>query len=447
MPLKNNIRRLSRRKFLATSTLSAFGLAAYPGLSASPGISGKANILFDKTLNNSPALSAPLAINSGSELKLGVLTTRSIIYPEMSNSLLAGMQLYFDLFEPAPGGRNLQLVAQENGGSYTRSRSNVSKLLVETGGALLAGITNPANLSTRYSDVVAQQKALFLAGSSGENVSRDGDTSANLVHSSLMSWQSAWTIGNWAAAKFGKKALVMSSFYESGYDALYAFQLGFESAGGQVVKTVITGSPSNPAVSTEAALLDAVKETRPDVVYAAYSGSEALEFVKAYSQSGLGKDLPLLGSPFLTDETWLAQQGDNALNIYSVHPWSAALDSAQNKAFISAYRDRYGKLPDTFAVLGFEKARLIAGGLNAASGDPARTSLFRDGLLEAGSANSFKADSLLGSLYLRQVQKTPDGEYANVVLASPGKAPGQEVLPAAWLSSPKTGWSHPYLGL
>src|SRR5262249_55244148 len=148
---------------------------------------------------------------------------------------------------------------------------------------------------------------LLLVSDAGADAVEPVRGGGSVFFDSLGYWQASWAMGDWAARNLGRRAVVAASLYESGYDSLYAFQPGLEEAGGEGVETCVTHVP--PATHDTGRAIAAIRRAVPDFVFAAYSGQPAVDFVRAYADSGLARRVPLAGSSFLVDETLLPAMG------------------------------------------------------------------------------------------------------------------------------------------
>jgi hypothetical protein len=176
------------------------------------------------------------------------------------------------------------------------------------------------------------------------------DTGANLPETdqtmpvaTLDVWSAAWITGHWAASALGRRAVIATSFYDSGYDSLYALHRGFETAGGEA-EVFLTHRPDHVDFAGLAQLID---EKRPALVFAAYSGREAAEALPYLAGFGI----PVVGSPLLT-ETALS---DAALGVFTVLPWAEDLPASRD--FAAAY----GAGVNAFGSLGDRAAGMLAG--------------------------------------------------------------------------------------
>jgi branched-chain amino acid transport system substrate-binding protein len=426
--------RISRRTLFKKAGLVAGALAA-------PLVGGTGSALASED--------ARTPTGAASTLKLGLLLPQSQRFPGMSNSFLAGMRLYFGQRNGQVAGRQIQLVTREYGALPSAAAAQAEELVAGAGVGLLAGLLGAAIPGT-LGRLLQERRVALVASSLGANVLRSGSQHPYVVHNSLGHWQASWALGRWAAQHVGTTALVASSFYESGYDADYAFQLGFEAGGGRVVKSVVTHQPN--ARGSVAALLELIKQTRPALVYAAYSAQQGTGVLRAFKEAGLDKSIALLGSGFLTDEAYLASQGSAALGVRTALAWARGLQTVENLAFVRAYRGATGAAPNAFAVLGYDAAHLIAQALAAREGDASA-----DGLMAAFARASFASPrgpvavdpatlELSGPLYLRQVRRGGAGAE-NVMAGKLAALPAGNGALAELRASLKTGWSYDYLAV
>ncbi len=283
----------------------------------------------------------------------------------------------------------------------------------------------------------------MLEATVGEHASAPGKPNPYIFYNSLNYWQANWALGAWAAQNLGRRALMISSFYESGYDGLYAFQRGFEISGGSVLETLVTHRPAKTSDFSQ--IPHFIQKLKPDVVYAAYSGQSGLDFLQAYAHAGLAGRLPLVGSSFLAEEFVSADLGRAAFGVKTCQSWAVNLAAPTNQEFQKAYQKYAGKAADIFATLGFDTAGLLVEALQLAHGrvDPAQ-SLIR--ALERASFEGPRGPLVMNAnthatgsrLYLREVRRI-DGTPNNAVL---DVLTGPD-LPLKY--GVKTGWLNSYL--
>jgi len=432
--------RLSRRAFLRRFGVAATTLAAGQLMSACSNDTTSASKSDLGSASERMAASFPTARQD--RLRVGLLLPQSQLYPAIGANFRAGMDLF--LAQSSGADRPITLLAHDYGTTPSTALEHANELISNDQVDMIVGSLSSGIAATLHPLLHKHQMPL-LVSNIGANLTRDDRNSPYIIRNSFSYWQSSWALGHWAAGNLGRQAFVVSSFYDSGYDSLYAFQLGFESAGGTISTTKITHLPSDAGALHP--LMAEIQQTQPDLVFAAYSGPQAGDFVRAYADAGLSARIPLLGSGFLVDESLLSQQGDMALGIKTVLPWARTLNLPANQAFTGAFQNFSGRPADPFAVLGYDTARLIG----TAAGSAGDTDQLRQAL--AGTAfdsprGVVQMDKTLleirTPLYLREVRAGAGG-LSNAVIDTLPAVPMLDDQLAALRASTKTGWSNAYL--
>jgi branched-chain amino acid transport system substrate-binding protein len=442
MPKQPGDVRVSRRTFLRR-----FGAAA-GALTVGQLISACSNNSAASLPRNVDQAAKLIAIHSPAAqkdtLRVGLLLPQSQIYPAIGANFRAGMDLF--LAQRSSADRPISLIAHEYGTTPSVAIEQARELISTDQVELIVGSLSSGIAATLH-PLLHERGMPLLVSNIGANMSRDDRYSPYIIRNSFSYWQSSWALGRWAAGNLGKQAFVASSFYDSGYDSLYAFQLGFESAGGAITSTKVTHLPTDPGELHT--LMAAIQQAQPDLVFAAYSGSQANDFVRAYADSGLSAHIPLLGSGFLVDESLLPQQGDAALGIKTALPWARTLDLPANQAFTSAFQDFSGRPADPFAVLGYDTARLIAQCACNTSGPDQLRQALATAAFESPRGSARMDETLLEintPLYLREV-RAGAGRLSNIVIDKLPALPTNNAGIAALRANERTGWSNTYLAV
>jgi branched-chain amino acid transport system substrate-binding protein len=375
-------------------------------------------------------------------LRIGLLSPPSRLHPLLGRNLADGLRLGLR----HANATGVTIVEADAGSSVHSAVDAIRTLLADGQADLLVGAVLPS-VGAEIGPLLERSGALFIGTDGGANLVRPEEQTARAFYNSLGYWQANWAMGAWAARHMGRTAFVAASLYESGYDAISAFRLGFEAAGGRVVETAVTHRPPEP--TDWPAFAAAVRQARPDFVYGLYSGAEAISFVRAYDRLGLARQFPLAAAPFTVDETLLPELGQAAVGIRSCHIWSAALQTPENQAFKAAFAAAAGRSPDSFALVGYDTAFLIAGALRSAgslSGLPdalasSQWSSPRGRLKMTPSTHSSAAP-----LYVREVTRV-GGQVENTVIATVTGPAESDASLASLRTGLRTGWVHAYLGV
>lgn len=416
---------VSRRRFVKLAASMA-GIIAFPTLLGAQERSSTA-------ARTRMGVSAPMTI--------GVVVPNSTVHPTMGSSFLDGMRLFAHQDDVRLSNRPLSFIPAMYGTRLSLARTRIRDLIVDEHVNMIIGLMSIEAVAGLGGMFETYEVPLVVAGA-GMNVVRAGVSNPSLVASTLGGWQSAMALGHWAGGHLGDYALTTASFYESGYDALYAFQLGFEGAGGRVTSMpVVQGSDFGMMQ-----VIDFIEQTQPDVVYASYCGQQAIDFVRAYARAGLSRRIPLLGSSFLVNEEVLSEQGAAALGIMSVQAWVPGLQTAENRAFVAAYQSFVGCPANSFAALGYDTAQFIDALLVASSerheGRDVPTSGFSHGVRGTIRWDQVSHE-MVGPLYLCEVQG--DTIPRNVVREELMRIATSDQRVVALRAGTKTGWLNGYL--
>jgi len=105
----------------------------------------------------------------------------------------------------------------------------------------------------------------------------------------------------------------------------------------------VVGEEYYPLGSTDfGSLINKIKLKRPDAIYAIIVGGSNVAFYKQLHAAGItAKNWTLLTISVTEDEA-LGIGGENLTGFYSAMKYFQSLDNANNKAFVAAFKDKYG---------------------------------------------------------------------------------------------------------
>ena len=180
-----------------------------------------------------------------------------------------------------------------------------------------------------------------------------------------------------------------------------------------------------PVVNPDfAPYMQRIKDSKPDALMVFVpAGKTATAVMKNFAELGLDKaGVTLIGPGDITTDEELANMGDVALGVLTVHHYSAAGDRAANKAFVAAWKKEYGanETPNFLSAASWDGMDAIYYAIREQHGklDPDRT---MELLKNYKSANSPRGPiaidpatrDIVQNEYLREVRKV-DGQLANV---------------------------------
>lgn len=352
-------------------------------------------------------------------LKVGVLVPTGGEVPAARSSFLAGVRLQLEHVRPQ---LRSSLAVEEVALGFGGARQAAERLLErDRADVVVAGITAP--VARGLAPLFEAHRTPLLLANVGAHVVPRNARSAQVLHFGLDYWQSSFAFGAWAATHLGRRAVVAAPLADSGYDTIHGFRRGLESAGGRVVDILIShhhdGDPGLPDLLATAAA------ARPDFVYGLYSGRRAEEFLTAYRGSVALRSVPLAAGGLMVEESLGRRLAPQAAGVKNALPWARGLQGPANASFRSAYRARTGRLPDVFALLGFEAALLATtGAARAANSAPDLLDALA-GLRVTAPRGTLAVDgparTVHGPIYIREVRRV-GGRLVNVRVATAGAA-------------------------
>ncbi len=380
-------------------------------------------------------------------ISIGVMLPRSRSYPQLAPNLLAGMELALAQLDQRAAGRPLRLVVEEIGVGLAFAEQKARKLLSADMVDFAVGLL-PVNLAAALQPLFAAQQVCLIASQAGENIPRRDEQGPFCFQNSLALWQANYALGARAAAQIGRRAMLAQSFYDSGYDLPFAFRLGYEQAGGEVLGTFLTHRPPDPG--TFGPIFEQVERDAPDLIFASYSGRPAGDFLRAYAAAGLGGRVPLLGSGFLIDGARLQEHGEALLGAQTAVGWDEGAETALPLG--AAFRELTGRPADGFAALGYEAVRWVAAAVEALAGDltrPERTQEALAGATIDGPRGPLRIEpgtlcALPASITLREVRRH-EGALIQAPLATLPLISIDDELLGVIRDGLRSGWFNPYL--
>ena len=371
-------------------------------------------------------------------IKVGFLAPLSGPYAQNGRDILNGFLLYLDEIRYRAGGREIQLIVEDDEAipavGLTKARKLIERdrvhvmaggLLSSTGYALAPYIES-AKIPMIYpvisaDDLTQRRRSRWVV--------RTGWTASQPNHA----------LGEYAyrALNFRTVATIALD-YAFGWESVGGFERTFEAAGGRVTQKIWA-----PVSVHDFAPYLAQVSRDVDAVYAVVLGRAGLQFMRQYEEFGLKKRLPLIGGGTTTDEHILPFMGDEALGVITALHYSAAVDTPANRTFASAYRARYRKVPSYYSESMYTAGKWLVRAIEALNGsveDPTR-------LLEAlravkvedvprGPVEADEFGSPVENIYIRRVERV-NGELQNTVIATlPRVSQFWTFAPAEYLKGP-----------
>lgn len=351
-----------------------------------------------------PALRSSAFAQGGAPLKVGMMLPYTGTYAKLGQFIDDGFKLYVEQKGGKLGGRAISFVQVDDESKPEAATDNMNRLVGREKADVVIGTVH-SGVAMAMVKVARDTNTLMIIPNAGANDATGAACAPNIFRSSFSNWQSTYPMGKVMADAGIKKVVTITWRYAAGAEMVGAFKENFTKNGGSVVEDLTLPFPE---VEFQA-LITRIATLKPDAVFSFFAGGGAVKFVKDYAASGLNKTIPLYGAGFLTDGT-IEAQGAAADGIKTTLHYADNLDNPANLAFLKAFKAKYSKDGDIYAVQGYDGAALLDIGLTAVGGDFAA----RDKMVAAmesakidsprGPLSFNKAHNPIQNIYLREVR-------------------------------------------
>lgn len=376
-----------------------------------------------RVLRQAAVLALGLAAASAmAQVKVGIIAPFSGPFAHYGVLMKAGAEAYVAAQGGKLAGQNVEFIWRDEGGpNPANTKTLATELVVKDKVDYLGGIVFSPNAFSVAPVIQETKTPMVIFNAATSDITTKSDY---YVRTSYTLWQVTVPIAQHAARKGIKKVVTAVTDYAPGVDAENAFKAEFTKSGGQVVESI-----RMPVRTTDfAPFAQRIKASGAQAVYVFLPGGPPnLGFVKAYQENGLRQaGIEFLGTAE-TDEFDLQKFGDSALGLTTAFHYSAAHDSAANKAFVAALARQNKDAVANYASVGAWDGMYVIHKMIEATGGK------RDGDKAMAAAKSLKWESPRGpvsidpatrhitqNVYLRTVEKGAGGMLVNKEVQSFG---------------------------
>jgi branched-chain amino acid transport system substrate-binding protein len=229
--------------------------------------------------------------------------------------------------------------------------------------------------------------------------------------------QTTVPLASWAAANGIKTVVTVVSDYAPGIDVETAFKRQFEAKGGKVLESLRVPLSSNDF----APALQRVADAKPDAIMVFVPAGIGPILIRQYVERGLDKSgIRFIAEGSLTEDDVVNNIGDAALGIVTAQHYSAAHNSAENKAFVAAFKKANGGMrPNLMAVQSYDGMHMIYEALKKTKGstDGGAIVAAMKGMSWVSPRGPVTIDpatrEVIQNIYIRKVERV-NGELYNV---------------------------------
>lgn len=378
---------------------------------------------FGKTLAGAAlAVAFAGAAYAQDTIKIGVLATLEGPFAAGGQDGMRGADLALKEKGGMAGGRKIQFIKGSSDATPDKAVNATRKLVEQDKVQIMIGpLSGDEGIAVKnYSK--SQPNITFINGSSGAQATTLVDPSPNFFRFNTEGAQWMVGLGEHALGKGYKKTFLIAEDYGFPYSQVQGFMASYCAKGGRVV-----GKAWVPLGTKDYSSIIARIPSDIDALVVVLGGADAVNFLTQYEQAG--GDKPMVGGTITVDQTVLNYKGkrrESLVGTPSASPMADALDTPEWKKFVADYKANFKDgfpSPSLFAYLYYINTRAALEGLDAVKGDlSGGQKKYREALQTLsfkGPAGDVRIDENrngIGTTFITEVVKNPDGSLANKVI-------------------------------
>jgi branched-chain amino acid transport system substrate-binding protein len=314
------------------------------------------------TVAGAAALGFPAIVRSqAAKIKIGHLTPMTGFLGALGGWAVQGIKMAEEEINAGGGvmGRQLDVFSEDSVNPATAS-TKAQRMLERDDAVVLMGEINSASAKT-IMQVAARNKRLFMSTGARSDALRGANCNRYTFHVDIPVTVMVNAEGQGLLRDGlikGKRVFCITSDYLFGHDLAKAAKKFISGHGGTVI--------ADELVATDATdfspYLVKVRQAKPDLIATNLGGNQVTNFVKQYAEFGL--PFAVAGFNLNTADAWAAGAG----NLGGIWPtvWHQDIDTPGTKAFVAAFRKKYGKTPENHAWIEYVSLKVMAQAMNEA---------------------------------------------------------------------------------
>ena len=339
--------------------------------------------------------------------KIGLITTLSGPAGYLGQDIRDGFQLAFEM--PDLAGVKAQIIVEDDGMKPGQAKQIADRFIKTNGIKIFTGIVF-GNIAFATVPDVLDAGAFYVSTNTAASAFAGKGCHKNYF---VASWQNdgqGESAGAHAQALGYKKVFIVAPNYPAARESIAAFKKYFK---GEVVEEKFTRLDQTDF----AVEIAAIRAANPEFVHAFEPGGLGIAFMRQYHQAGV--KIPLVVHAATLDQAIVRVLGEAAIGVQVTSHWNDDFDNPASKAFVAAWKAKYGDRPVTsYAAQGYDAGLIIGSALKATGGkiddmDAFRAAMRKADIKSVRGAFKFGANHHpIQDWYSMQAEKSPSGQYA-----------------------------------
>lgn len=307
------------------------GMAAIPAMAAFPGLSGGPAFAQDGV--NTTGLAV-----TDDTVKVGILHSVTGTMAISETGSVQAEKLAIEQINAAGGvlGRKIEFIQEDGASDWPTFAEKSRKLLVNDKVACVFGCWTSASRKAVL-PVFEQYNGMLYYPTFYEGL----EQSKNVIYTGQEATQQIIAGLDWVAKEKGAK-----SFYLLGSDYIWP-RTSNKIARKHIenfLKLKVSGEEYFPLGHTQFnSVINKIKLRKPDVIYAIIVGGSNVAFYKQLKAAGIDLTKQTLMTISVTEDEILGIGGENIEGAYACMKYFQSLDNPNNKTFVKAFKDMWGK--------------------------------------------------------------------------------------------------------
>lgn len=233
-------------------------------------------------------------------------------------------------------GRKIKVIKEDGASDWPTFAEKSKKLLVNDRVACVFGCWTSASRKAVL-PIFEKENGMLYYPTFYEGL----EQSKNVIYTGQEATQQILWGLDWAAKE--KKA---KTYFLVGSDYIWprtSMKIGRKHIEGHLAGSKVVGEEYYPLGHTNFnSLINKIKVAKPDCIFVAVVGGSNVAFYKQLKAAGVTADKQFLLTISVTEDEVLGIGGENMAGFYASMKYFQSLDNANNKAFVSAFRAKYG---------------------------------------------------------------------------------------------------------
>jgi len=343
-------------------------------------------------------------------VKIGLITTLSGPAGYLGADIRDGFMLAVDMKGGPFEGNKPEVLIEDDGLKPGQAKAIADRFLKTNNAKIFTGIVF-GNIAAAVVPDVLDAKAIYVSPNSAATGFAGKGCSPNYFVVSFQNDGQGESVGALAKSLGYKKAYLLAPNYPSGKDMLQAFKREF---GGEVIAEKYT----NLGQTDFAVEIAEIRAASPDFVHGFQPGGMGIAFLRQYHQAGLLGKIPLVMHAASMDQAMVKVLKDAAVGVQVASQWNDDFDNPASKAFVAAWKAKYGDRPVTsYAAQGYDAGLLIGSALKATNFSVDNMDALRAAMRKADFASvrgNFKFDKNqhpIQDWFALTAEKTSGGDF------------------------------------